>query len=122
MKTHRAAMCLAVAAVAIAASRLGAESPEAALGSASQALSGASLAALQARRGFEKAWAHRPQRPPRKLWETPKITPAPPNLAGPLLGSFTLAERLDIHRNLLNRQLGAQAWDISMASDPEFKV
>ncbi len=109
-------MFLAVAVCAPLAVRSGAENSE-------SLLSGASLSALQARQRFAKSWEARPpQRPPRKLWHTPRVSPAHPSFAGPLLGSFKLAERLDAHRNLLNRQLGTQAWDISMASDPNFKV
>lgn len=123
MRTHRAAVCFAVAAIAAVSGWSGAESPEGIKGSAGQVLSGASLGTLQARRRFEKAWAGRPpQRPGRKLFETPRISPVQSGAAGPLLASFKLAERLDYHRNLLNRQLGAQAWDISMASDPRFQT
>ncbi|MBI5201990.1 MAG: hypothetical protein HY925_10420 [Elusimicrobia bacterium] len=109
--THRAAMCLAAVLAAVSV-RAGAES-----------LESASLSALQFRERFQKSWEARPpQRPPRKLWHDPKVTPRQPGFVGPLLGSFKLAERLDAHRNLLNRQLGASAWDISMASDDRFKV
>lgn len=43
-------------------------------------------------------------------------------LKGPLLGAFSLAERLDAHRNLLTKQLGAVTYDVALANDTTFKV
>jgi hypothetical protein len=39
---------------------------------------------------------------------------------GALLGSFTLAERLDSHSDLFNLRLGGLDYDVSLASDPNF--
>ncbi|MBI4346879.1 MAG: hypothetical protein HY553_08490 [Elusimicrobia bacterium] len=120
MRSHRAAVCLAIV-VAVAAG-VSAEGPEA-LKASGESWAGAGFAATGLRHRFEKAWSARPpQRPPRKLFETPRLYPFQPGRVNPLIGSFKLAERLDIHRALFNKQLGALAWDISMASDSEFKV
>lgn len=121
MRSHRAAVCLAVAAFAIAAS-VSAEGPEA-IRLSGESWAGAGIAAAGLRHRFERSWRRRPpRRPPRKLFETPRLFPFQPGRVNPLIGSFKLAERLDIHRALINRQLGALAWDLSMASDSQFKV
>ena len=60
--------------------------------------------------------------PERRLFETPTLFPVLPHAVGPELGSFKMADRLDGHRSLFNRQLGALAWDISMATDSKFDV
>ncbi|MBI3547607.1 MAG: hypothetical protein HY078_01005 [Elusimicrobia bacterium] len=49
-----------------------------------------------------------------------------PNLGvgtlGRSLGSFDMNERLDIQRDMIVKQLGAQTWDMGIAGDSEFKV
>lgn len=54
--------------------------------------------------------------------ETPELTPVQTRDIGPVLASFMLADRLDLHRDLLPLQLGARVWNVSLASDPAFKV
>jgi len=61
-----------------------------------------------------------PPMPP--ILRDPSMAPALPESVGPLLGSFVLAERLDTHRDLMNRRFGALQWDTSIAGDSEFKV
>jgi len=41
---------------------------------------------------------------------------------GPQLGSFTMAERLDIQRDMIVKQLGSQTWEMGVAGDKEFKI
>lgn len=64
------------------------------------------------------------RREPRELFlQEPSISDLPLNQAlGRLLGGFKLADRLDTHRALFTKKLGAKDWDISMASDPKFDV
>ncbi len=53
----------------------------------------------------------------------PKANPLMPFEApGALVGKILLPTILDKHRNLMNRQLGASNWDISLAGDAGFKT
>ncbi|MEK9144906.1 MAG: hypothetical protein AAB339_04785 [Elusimicrobiota bacterium] len=49
------------------------------------------------------------------------FTPDLGSLGAPL-GSFTLSERLDSHRDLMTLQLGGTVWNVSAAADPKFEV
>lgn len=61
--------------------------------------------------------------PREPFFQKPSIVEFPRSQAlGRLLGAFKLAERLDTHRALFTKKLGAKDWDISLASDPEFDV
>lgn len=51
--------------------------------------------------------------------EQPRLSPG---TKGALLGSFVMAERLDVQRDMLTKQLGPKVWDIGIAGDAEFKV
>jgi|SRR5581483_2316011 len=51
--------------------------------------------------------------------EEPRLAPG---VKGALLGSFVLAERLDIQRDMMTKQLGSKMWDIGIAGDAEFKI
>jgi len=57
------------------------------------------------------------------FWNVPVLETLPTLQAlGRPLGSFTLADRLDSHRDLLRYKLGAKDYDVSVAGDPAFKV
>ncbi|MEE8424743.1 MAG: hypothetical protein V3S11_02885 [Elusimicrobiota bacterium] len=61
--------------------------------------------------------------PREPFFQKPLIVEFPRSQAlGRLLGAFKLAERLDTHRALFTKKLGAKNWDFSMASDPKFDV
>lgn len=124
MRTHRAAVWSAVVAVAAWSQTSRAQAPE-------LIRAGADVTWRELRvpkpdftpRAAElPVPPEQPQTVERSLFEPARVSPFRPEALDPLLGSFALAERLDFHRTLLNRQLGALHWDFSMASDSEFKT
>lgn len=57
------------------------------------------------------------------ILERPELFDVPADRGvGGLIGEFRLADRLDSHRDMYTLRLGALDWDVSMASDAEFKV
>lgn len=126
MRTHRAAMWSA-AALALGVTSARAQAPETVRTGAESAWAQAGLAAPAFKLDIEalkkrRAERERLRRPKRKLFRKPTISPIAPRAAGPLLGSLRLADQLDRHRTMIQRQFGALAWFMSMASDSEFKV
>lgn len=124
MRTHRAAVwSVAASALLVGVGR--AQAPEGLRHGAEAAWSQAGIAAPAIK--FETKGAARPAQGPsagleRKLFHEPVLFPIAPRAVGPALGTVNLAAQLDRHRTMIQRQLGALPWHISMASDPKFQV